>query len=271
VSDVAALRTVAVTITRELGIRMPEAKLDMLRNRLDRRMRELGISSLHDYAERLRDPSRVELVQLFDLATTNKTDFFRERAHFDDLTRRVLPELQRAHPSAWTCRVWCAGCSTGQEPYTLAMVLDDYARGHPGFAYTIHGTDISTRVLREAVAATYDEQLVEPVPATWRQRYLMRSRDRERKLVRIVPELRRRVDFSRLNFMDEAYAVPGPFDLVFFRNVMIYFDRATQQQVVDRQCAQLRAGGYLYIGHTESLSGLNLPLEPVSSSVWRRR
>ena len=264
------LRRLAATITSELGIRMPEAKLTMLRNRLARRLRELGITSLSDYHDRLHAPehAHTELAELFDLATTNKTDFYREPDHFAYLTRRVVPALRLG---ARSCRVWCAGCSTGQEVYTLAMALDDHARTARGFEYTIHGTDISTRVLREAIAATYLDDAAQPLPAAWRQRYLMRSKQRQRPLVRIVPELRRRVSFSRLNFMDASYAVPGPFDVVFFRNVMIYFDRATQEQVVNRLCAQLRPGGYLFIGHGESLSGLDTPMVGESSSVWRKR
>lgn len=266
------LRRLAATITQELGIRMPDAKLSLLRGRLDRRFRDLGLTSVHDYLARLQDPAhaRAELVELCDLATTNKTDFFREAAHFDYLTQRVLPALAAARVGPWTCRVWCAGCSTGQEVYTLAMVLDDHARTHPGFGYTIHGTDISTRVLREAVAATYHEDTAAPIIPAWRQRYLLRSRDRRRRLVRIAPALRQRVSFGRLNFMDATYPLRGEFDVVFFRNVMIYFDRATQEQVVSRQCRYLRTGGYLFIGHSESLQGLTLPLASESSSVWRK-
>ena len=266
------LRQLAATITRELGIRMPDTKLVMLESRLARRLRELELDSLEAYGARLSDPAHAptELVELFDLATTNKTDFFREPKHFTYLVDHALPALRAARPGPWTCRVWCAGCSTGQEVYTLAMVLDDYRRTNPGFEYTIHGTDISTRVLREAIAATYPEAVVAPIPLPFRRRYLLRGKDRQRPQARIVPELRRRVTFSRLNFMDDAYAVRGPFDIVFFRNVMIYFDRATQQQVVARQCHHLRPGGYLFIGHTETISGLELPLAGVSSSVWRR-
>jgi chemotaxis protein methyltransferase CheR len=150
------------------------------------------------------------------------------------------------------------------------MVLDDHARKHPGFTYTIHATDISTRVLSEARGATYHEELVEPVPAEWRKRYLLRSRDRKLGVVRIVPELRERVTFERLNFMDEHYALRGPFDVVFFRNVLIYFDRPTREAVLRRQCAHLRRGGHLFVGHSESLSDLSVPLVAEGSSVWRR-
>ena len=270
-ADLARLRRLAATITGELGIKMPDGKLTMLHSRMQRRLNQLGLSSLDAYEARLQDPAhgQAERLQLFDLATTNKTDFFREPAHFAYLTQHVLPALG-ARGDRWTCRLWCAGCSTGQEVYTLAMVLDDYARSHPGFGFEIVGTDISTRVLREAAAATYPVALAEPIPPAMRQRYLLRGKDKRKGQVRVVPELRAKVRFSRLNFMADHYPLGGEFHVVFFRNVMIYFDRATQKQVVARQCRLLRPGGYLFIGHTETVSGLDLPLEPVSNSVLRR-
>jgi chemotaxis protein methyltransferase CheR len=272
VADVKALRRLAAIVTTELGVCLPDHKLAMLHGRLARRLRDLRIDSVSEYCARLGDSGHAsaERAMLFDLATTNKTDFFREPAHFTHLLERVLPDLERQRGAAWTCRVWCAGCSTGQEAYTLAMALDDYARTHPGFAFAVHATDISTRVLREARAATYDEDLVEPLPLAWRKRGLLRSREPARGVVRIAPGIRRHVTFDRLNFMAERYALPGELDVVFFRNVLIYFDQATRQQVVQRQCRYLRPGGYLFVGHAENLSGLDLPLVATGSSVWRR-
>ncbi|HET7506713.1 MAG TPA: protein-glutamate O-methyltransferase CheR [Kofleriaceae bacterium] len=268
--DPVRLRRLAETITAELGIKMPEGKLTMLHGRMQRRVNQLGITSLAEYERRLRDPvhAKAELVELLDLATTNKTDFFREPAHFTYLIQSVIPELARGR-DRWACRVWCAGCSSGQEVYTLAMVLDDYGRSHPGFDFSIIATDISTRILREAIAATYPVALIEPVPPVMRQRYLLRGTGPRSGWVRVVPELRAKVGFRRLNFMDEHYPL-GELDVVFFRNVMIYFDRATQKQVLERQCKLLRPGGYLFVGHTESVSGLGVPLTPRKTSVLQR-
>jgi chemotaxis protein methyltransferase CheR len=269
--DVVRLRRFAAEITATLGIKLPEDKLTMLYGRLQRRLNQLGLGSLAEYEQRLADPAHAEAerVQLFDLATTNKTDFFREPDHFTYLTERALPALS-PRSGRWTCRLWCAGCSTGQEVYTLAMVLDDYARSHPGFGFDIKATDVSTRVLREAAAATYPEALVEPVPPQLRQRYLMRGKAGRGGMVRVVPELRARVTFSRLNFMVQKYPL-GELDIVFFRNVMIYFDRKTQKQVLERQCQLLRPDGYLFIAHTESVAGLGLPLVAETSSILRRQ
>jgi chemotaxis protein methyltransferase CheR len=268
--DVVRLRRFATAITRVLGIKLPDAKLTMLHGRLQRRILQLGLHSLGEYEQRLRNPvhAQSERIRLLDLATTNKTDFFREPVHFQYLTQRALPAMS-TRGDRWVCRVWCAGCSTGQEVYTLAMVLDDYARSHPGFGYEIVATDVSTRALREAAAATYPAELVEPVPAALRQRYLMRGKAARGGMVRVVPELRAKVKFRRLNFMAERYPL-GEFDVVFFRNVMIYFERATQKRVLERQCRLLRPGGYLFIGHTESVAGLDLPLTPETSSILRK-
>jgi chemotaxis protein methyltransferase CheR len=269
--DKRPLRRLADEITNTLGIKLPDAKLTMLHSRLQRRLNQLGLCSLVEYEQRLSDPAHgeTERIELLDLATTNKTDFFREPGHFDYLTQHALPSLS-SRGTHWNCRVWCAGCSTGQEVWSLAMVLDDYARSRPGFSFTIVATDVSTRVLREAAAATYAEALTEAIPLPLRQRYLMRGKAARRGLVRVVPELRARAKFDRLNFMASHYPL-GEFDIVFFRNVLIYFDRATQKQVLERQCRLLRPGGYLFIGHTESIAGLEMPLVAETSSVLRRQ
>lgn len=269
--DRVRLRRLADTIRSELGIKMEDVKLKMLHGRLQRRLYALGLDSIGAYEERLHDPAyaEAERTELFDLATTNKTDFFREPAHFTYLVEHALPALSERR-DRWTCRVWCAGCSSGQEVYTLAMVLDDYAQAHPGFSFEIIATDISSRVLREAARATYPIALAEPIPAHLRQRYLLRGKGERAGFVRVAPELRSKVRFGRLNFMDDQYALPGKFDVVFFRNVMIYFDRPTQQQVLRRQAALLRPGGFLFVGHSESTNGLDIPLRSVHGSVLRK-
>ncbi len=268
--DVVRLRRLAATITDALGIRMPDTKLTMLHSRMQRRLNALGLRSLGEYEDRLRDPAHAaaERSALLDLATTNKTDFFREPAHFTYLTEHALPALS-TRGDHWTCRVWCAGCSTGQEVYTLAMVLEDYARSHPGFGYEIVATDISTRVLRQAAAATYTADVAAPIPPALRQRYLLRGKAHHAGHVRVVRALRDKVTFRQLNFMAEHYPL-GELHVVFFRNVLIYFDRPTQKQVLERQARLIVPGGYLFISHSESAAGLELPLISMSSSVYRR-
>lgn len=261
-------------ITRELGIMMNDSKVSMLQSRLMRRMRHLGIGSLEEYQDYLFDSpnAEVERVHFIDAVTTNKTDFFREPQHFDFLTRTAIPNLGRQHGTggSWRFKLWCAGCSTGEEPYTQAMVLGEYARENRGFDFVLLATDISTRVLEHASSGIYEEERVEPVAVPLRQRYLLRSKDPARRMVRIVPDLRRRIHFHRLNFMDADYNVKDQFDVIFFRNVMIYFDKPTQESVINKLCRNLRPGGYLFVGHSESLAGLNIPVAPVASAVFRK-
>jgi chemotaxis protein methyltransferase CheR len=243
----------------------------MLEGRLKRRLRELEIGSYRQYCEYLfgEEGRRQEVTSLIDVVTTNKTDFFREPKHFDYLTQSALPDLA-ARSAGQSLLLWSAGCSSGEEPYTLAMVLSEYAEAHPGFRFRILATDISTKVLARAELGIYAADTVEPVPQPMRRRYLMRSRERDADRVRIVPELRRMVEFRRLNFMDADYGVEEKADAIFCRNVIIYFDRPTQQKILGRLSSCLKPGGYLFVGHSETLHDMNLPLEALGPALYRR-
>ncbi len=268
----ASFARLAKYITEELGIKMPDSKLPMVQSRLLRRVRELGLDSLEEYGEYFFASAHdQEREQFINAITTNKTDFFREPGHFAFLTGVALPLLARAAGRpAWRLKAWCAGCSSGEEPYTLAMVLNEYALHRPGFDFAVLGTDISTRVLEQARSGIYPESHIAPVPAGLRRKYLWRSRNSSETLVRIVPDLRRKVTFDHLNFMDQDYRIKDIFDIVFFRNVMIYFDRPTQQAVVRKICRNLAAGGYLFVGHSESLAGLDVPVKQVQAAILRK-
>ncbi|HUB45036.1 MAG TPA: CheR family methyltransferase [Acetobacteraceae bacterium] len=267
-------RRLAAFIEDYSGIRMPPTKLTMLEGRLRHRMRDIGAASLADYCRDLfqEDGLQSEAVHLIDAVTTNKTDFFREPEHFRILVRQALPTLladRHAGPQAQV-KLWSAACSTGPEPYTLAMVLDDWRQQKPGQRFAILGTDLSTDALETARRAIYPEAMVAVVPPDLRHRYLLRSRDRSRHLVRVVPELRSWVNFGRLNLMDSEYPVDRDHDVIFCRNVLIYFDKPTQHAVLQRLCRHLRPGGYLFLGHSESLAGMALPLRSVANTVLRR-
>jgi chemotaxis protein methyltransferase CheR len=261
-------------ITDELGIKMSENKVPMLQSRLMRRLRDLQLGSLEDYQDYLFNSPKAEeeRVQFIDAVTTNKTDFFREPHHFDYLVRTALPSLRKQYGSGptWKFKLWCAGCSSGEEPYTQSMVLSEYAKELPGFEFEILATDISTRVLDHARLGIYEESRVDPVPLALRHNYLLKSKSAARSLVRVVPELRRRISFHRLNFMDDDYRVKDLFEVIFFRNVMIYFDKPTQEAVINKLSRNLKPGGYLFVGHSESLAGLNIPVENVASAVFRK-
>ncbi len=260
-------------ITCQLGIKMPESKLTLVQSRLMRRVRELKMRSLNEYEEYFFAASHgIEREHLINAMTTNKTDFFREAGHFDFLRSTALPNLMqsgsRIDPRL---KVWSAGCSSGEEPYTIAMVLAEYAAEHAGFDFAVLGTDISTKVLRHAQSGIYAESLIEPIPKEMRGKYLLKSRNRAEGKVRIVPGLRRKVSFHPLNFMEADYRIKDTFDVVFFRNVLIYFDLKTQEQVVNKICRNLNPGGYFFASHSESLSALDVPLRSIGTAIYQRR
>lgn len=267
-------RRLATFIHDYSGIKMPDSKKTMVEGRLHKRVSATGAAHLTDYCRRLFDEGGLaqETLYLIDVITTNKTEFFREPQHFTFLAERALPQIvaaRRAGPQT-LIKVWSTASSIGAEPYTLAMVLADASQKLGGFRINILATDISVRVLETAATAIYPEGMIAPVPMDMRKRYLMRSKDATRALVRIVPALRRIVQFGRLNLMDSSYPVDQDLDIVFCRNMLIYFDKPTQQAVLTRLCSHLRPGGYLFLGHSESLAGFGLPLKAVGTTVFQR-
>jgi len=261
-------------ITAELGIKMPPSKKPMLQGRLQKRLRFLGFNSFEDYAHYVFGPEgkMKELAHMLDLVTTNKTEFFRESRHFDYLIGTALPQLIRTTGVGLRRKllVWSAGCSTGAEPYTLAMVLSDFASSVEGFDFSILATDISTQVLDKAQRAVYREDEVAPVPLEMKKRYLLRSKDRSARLARVVPKLRDKVQFRRLNFMEADFGIKQPADIIFCRNVIIYFDRPTQEAVLRHVCQHLKPHGFLFMGHSETLHGLRLPLSQAATTIYVR-
>lgn len=241
----------------------------MLEARLLRRSRALRLP-LRKYCDYLlsSEGSSRELVHFLDAVTTNRTSFLREAEHFRYLQDSVLPNLWSRGPRHIT--VWSAACSSGEEPYSLAMTLADAVKSH-GAGFSVIASDVSTRILKHAADAVYDEAAVEPLPAIWRHTYFLRSKDRNARKVRVTAEIRKRVRFRWLNLMDEDYRIiDETVDVIFCRNVFIYFDRPTQERVTNRLCRHLSIGGYVFVGLGESLQGLRVPLTPVALSVYRR-
>ncbi|MGN6489924.1 MAG: CheR family methyltransferase [Devosia sp.] len=261
-------------VSSETGIKLPAAKRLMVEGRLRRRVRGLGLASLSDYGRYLFEENGLaaEMVHVIDAVTTNKTDFFREADHFTCLSGRLLPKLLagRREPQP-LLKLWSAASSTGAEAYTTAMVMADQAHATGGFRFAVLGTDVSTAVLETAERAVYPVDMVAPVPAGMQSRYLMRGRDAQsRDLVRIVPELRRHVRFERLNLMDTSYPVDRDVDVIFLRNVLIYFEKETQEQVVRRLLSHLRPGGFLILGHSESMIGTTMQLPQFVPGVFQK-
>ena len=259
-------------IAAHCGIRMPPAKKVMLETRLRRRIRHLEMDGFGDYCDYALDHgSDHELVHMIDAVTTNKTDFFREPSHFDYLARQLLPLLpaEKGAGARRPVMFWSAGCASGEEPYSLAMILAEYAREKADFRFSILGTDISNAALALARRAIYAEERVAPVPMALRRRYLLRSRDASVPTVRITPALRSLVRFAWLNFVDTRYALQHGMDVIFCRNVFIYFRRKTQEAVLRRLCSHLVPEGHIFLGHSESINGLDVPLVQVAPTVYR--
>lgn len=259
----------------EAGIKIPPAKKTMLEARLQKRLKVLGIKSFEEYAGFVFSPEgqRQELLHLVDVVTTNKTDFFREPQHFEFLVKKVLPHLQQTNESrslSNAFKIWSAGCSTGEEPYTMAMVLSEYAQSNPGFRFNITASDICTKVLKTAMTAVYPEDRVDTIPLTMKKKYLMRSKDKKQGLVRICSELRNQVTFKRINLMDDELPIGEHQDVIFCRNVIIYFDKPTQTRLMHKFHRRLAPGGFLFLGHSETLNGLDVPFQSVASTVYRK-
>lgn len=256
------------------GIRMPDNKRTMLEGRLRRRLAALRLPDFHHYCRYFFDENgeKDEAVHLIDAVTTNKTDFFREPDHFHFVANTALPQFISAHGGDRLRKLvaWSAACSIGAEPYTLAMVLADQAARNRNFDFTVLATDICTQVLTKASAGIFSNEMTAPVPPELRERYFMRAKDRNRREVRVVPELRNKVTFSRLNLIEDRYPLQQPADLVFCRNILIYFDKPTQQTVLERICGAIRPGGLLFLGHSETIAGLTLPLHQVSTTIFTR-
>ncbi len=264
----------AAFIQQYCGIKMPASKKTMVEGRLRRRLRELGLETFTDYCRYLFHEGGLadETIPLIDAVSTNKTDFFREPAHFQYLAEQAIPELwaSKSISKQNPLKVWSAACSTGAEAYTAAIVLAEVARKLPDLRVSILGTDISTEVLNAASQGIYPEIMAEPIPMDLRSRYLLRSKTGGGDRVRIIAGLRRCVEFGWLNLVNQPYNVAEDMHVIFCRNVLIYFDKPTQAKVIAELCRHLLPGGYLVLGHSECLSETGLPLEPVATTVFRR-
>jgi chemotaxis protein methyltransferase CheR len=251
---------------RIFGLDLKPGKEALVNARLARRVSELGLGSLAEYVEAVkRDRTGEELERLINALTTNHTSFLREPQHFALLREAILPPLARSG----AIRIWSAGCSTGEEPYTILFTAAEALPGERLAKLQLLATDISTRVLEKAQAGIYPRERLEGLPAGWAQRFFQRGEGRWEGSVRVKPEWRARVEFRRLNLMEDFSDLPR-FHVIFCRNVMIYFDRATQERLVRRFADRLEPGGWFLIGHSEGLMGVRHELEYVKPAVYRK-
>jgi chemotaxis protein methyltransferase CheR len=233
-------------------------------------LRATNLSSIGEYCRLLQSPGAdEELVNLIDAISTNHTFFFREIAHFDYLRTTVIPEFTaRSRTERWTeFRVWSAACSSGEEPYSIAMTL---AESLPSFPWRVEATDISRRILAKAAAAIYSGDTVAKLPRETLRKHFQRGFGPQEGNYRVKAALRDRVSFHHLNLLEGEPAFREPFQVIFCRNVMIYFDRPTQDQLVQRLAARLVPGGYLFVGHSESLTQTRHELLPIKPAIYRK-
>lgn len=262
-------------VQESIGVCLPKSKRIMVESRLRRRLVQLGLDDVDAYFRHLFDNGALaeELETIFDAVTTNKTDFFREPQHFRYLADRVIPErLSRRQASGRTSmvKVWSAASSTGAEAYTTAMVLADLESRKGAFEWRILGTDINRSVLAEAQRAVYSDLTIQPVPDQFRERFLLQGQGRHAGNWRITPDLRRRVSFTQMNLIDTHYPVDSGIDVIFLRNVLIYFSEADQTRVVAQLADHLAHHGHLFVGHAEGMLVRHRALRQVGPAIYRK-
>ncbi len=258
-------------IMNEYGIKMPPEKRIMLQSRLQKRLKVLGMDSFNKYIEYLFSPHGMseEVIHMMDVVSTNKTDFFRESVHFDYMLSDALPKLTEQGVKDY--KIWSAGCSSGEEPYTIAITMNEFKETVRSLNYKITATDISTKVLQQGASGIYAEERIATIPQTIKKKYFLRSKNREDKKVRVISELRQKIEYGRLNLLELSTVNNPQYHIIFCRNVLIYFDRPTQFKILDALCSNIISGGYLFIGHSESITGLDLPIKSLIPTVFIKK
>jgi chemotaxis protein methyltransferase CheR len=264
----ADFQRVSEMVYRHCGINLRDGKKLLVQARIAKRLRLGEFHSLSDYLDHvISDSGGHEFAMLIDAMSTNLTSFYREPDHFQYLAKTALPELAREKPNGGRLRLWSAGCATGEEPYTLAMTALDAIPDAGCWYIKILATDISTKVLGIAQAGFYGKTRVEALPAGYRQRFFQpRSLDGDEGFI-VSPDVRQMIRFNHLNLV-ENWPFSGPFQFIFCRNVMIYFDKPTQQRLVNRFWDMLAPGGALFTGHSESLTGIEHKFQYIRPTIY---
>ena len=258
-------------IYSQYGIKMPPVKRIMLQGRLLKRIRDLNMKSYSEYKEYFfsKEGQQKEIFNFLNVITTNKTDFFREPVHFNFLADEILPSCFENNP-AGVFNVWSAGCSSGEEPYTISIILNEFKEKNPAFNFSILGTDISHKVMNMAARGVYAADKVELMPLDYKKKYFLKSKDRANPTVRVMPQLQRDITLKYVNLINGPYDIKEKYNVIFCRNVLIYLDRATQERVINNLCHHLKPGGFFFIGHSESLSGMNVQLRHIKPTIFQK-
>ncbi|MBN1420665.1 MAG: protein-glutamate O-methyltransferase [Planctomycetes bacterium] len=263
-------RRIAEAVKKACGINLEVGKRELVRARLAKRLRALGLPDYESYVDFLRrDDSGEEFSTMLDVLSTNVTSFFREPKHFEYLAEAILGPRIRAATGAKTFRAWSAGCSSGEEPYTIAIVLAEAIKNPTAWDVKVLATDLSRRVLARAREGLYDPAALGSMPEGIRQRHFVSIGSGEGRRFRVADATRRIVTFAPLNLI-APWPMRGPFDIIFCRNVMIYFDKETQGRIIARFWDILGSGGYLFVGHSESLAGIRHSFRYVQPTVYRK-
>ncbi len=251
-------------VYEESGINLNDGKKPLVISRLSKRLRALRLDTFQAYYDHVvGDPTGEEFTKMLDLLSTHKTDFVREPAHFNFLRERIMPGLARER----RIRIWSAACSSGEEPYSIAMTVFDAALPMH-WDCKILASDLSTRVLAKATRGVYGKDRVANMPAELVRRHFLKGKDETAGRVLIKSHLSNMVVFRRINLMDDRYPIRASLDVIFCRNVMIYFDKRTQEQLLAKFCRYLKPGGYLFVGHSESLQWLKHSFRYVAPTIY---
>lgn len=253
-------------VYNEAGINLTEVKKALLQARLSKRLRLLGIASYSEYYDYINDNSDTEMSEFVNALTTNKTDFFRENKHFIYMKEELLPELEHEKE----IRIWSAGCSTGEEPYSISMTMLDYFENRSKIPFKILATDIDTQVLDKGRAGIYKAEGVDEIDLDVRKKYFYRGKDENAGKYKIKEIVQKPVFFRRLNLKDAAYPFKKKFHIVFCRNVIIYFDKDTQRFLFNNIYRYIEDGGYLFIGHSENITGLTDQFKLVGATIYKK-
>ena len=257
-------------VSEHTGINLTEAKKDLVYGRLSKRIRKLGLVNFQEYINYVNDDHETELINFINAITTNLTSFFRENHHFEYLKNKLIPDLIRRNEDSRTIRIWSAGCSTGEEPYSIAITVLEALENHPNWDVKILATDLDTNVVATATAGKYTEERITGIDKATKQRWFLKGSGSNAGFVKVSRELQEIITFKQLNLMNQ-WPMKGRFDIIFCRNVVIYFDKPTQKILFDRYANILNDKAGLFIGHSETLFKVSNRFASIGNTIYEKK